>query len=70
MPTPTRPSHAAADAPPARQEPAATPAARPAPSCGGAPDEETICPACGATMRLWANYHRCRTCGYKESCCF
>jgi hypothetical protein len=32
--------------------------------------EEEACPACGSTMRLWANYYRCRTCGFKESCCF
>jgi hypothetical protein len=45
-----------------------TPAARPA-TC--APAAEAVpCPACGETMRLWANYHRCRNCGYKESCCF
>jgi hypothetical protein len=31
---------------------------------------ESSCPSCGAEMRLWANYYRCRTCGYKESCCF
>jgi hypothetical protein len=28
------------------------------------------CPSCGSPMHLWANYHRCRNCGYKESCCF
>jgi hypothetical protein len=32
--------------------------------------EETACPACGSAMHLWANYYRCRTCGFKESCCF
>ena len=38
---------------------------------GGARDEgASACPSCGSQMRLWANYHRCRNCGYKESCCF
>lgn len=43
---------------------------QPAPACAQAPADEATCPACGATMRLWANYYRCRTCGFKESCCF
>ncbi|GEM_PF-6603416 len=38
--------------------------------CRPAGNEVTICPACGAELHLWANYHRCRNCGYKESCCF
>jgi hypothetical protein len=49
------------------------PAARDGQQCrrAGADDSgATTCPACGSTMRLWANYHRCRNCGYKESCCF
>lgn len=33
-------------------------------------DEGAACPACGAELRLWAGYQRCRNCGYKESCCF
>lgn len=33
-------------------------------------DGAATCPGCGAELRLWANYHRCRNCGYKESCCF
>ncbi len=40
-------------------------------SCANRPtDQAAVCPACGDSMRLWANYHRCRNCGYKESCCF
>jgi hypothetical protein len=35
-----------------------------------APSEETECPLCTATMRLWAGFYRCPNCGYKESCCF
>jgi predicted RNA-binding Zn-ribbon protein involved in translation (DUF1610 family) len=43
----------------------------PATSCATRPAEQAaICPACGEAMRLWANYHRCRNCGFKESCCF
>jgi hypothetical protein len=54
-------------APLSRDEPPPTaPAASLCPPRG----DEATCPACGATMRLWANYYRCRTCGFKESCCF
>ncbi|MBX0329610.1 hypothetical protein K2Z83_18225 [Oscillochloris sp. ZM17-4] len=48
------------------------PAARKGSACRreqGHPDT-VECPSCGSPMRLWANYHRCRNCGYKESCCF
>lgn len=55
---------------PQQQTPAERPsAATTAAACRPAHDE-TACPACGATMHLWANYYRCRTCGFKESCCF
>lgn len=46
---------------------------RPQPGAACAPrarDEAAACPACGAELRLWANYQRCANCGYKESCCF
>jgi len=33
-------------------------------------DEESICPLCAGTMRLWAAFYRCPNCGYKASCCF
>lgn len=57
-PRPTRPSPPAADD-------------RPATTCRPPFDgEDPACPACGDQLRLWANYHRCRNCGYKESCCF
>lgn len=52
------------------------PRARPGQTGGQACRAETsdagaaTCPSCGSAMRLWANYHRCRNCGYKESCCF
>jgi hypothetical protein len=68
------PLRALAPAPAAEQAP--RPAPRPpadlAPSCcSPARDgDEAACPSCGAEMRLWANYYRCRTCGFKESCCF
>ncbi len=52
----------------------AQPNTRPSGPAAGAvarpPHESEPCPACGAALRLWANYHRCRNCGYKESCCF
>jgi hypothetical protein len=62
--SPTRERQSAGSA---RPEPAAPPTA----SCASrANDQAAVCPACGDEMRLWANYHRCRNCGYKESCCF
>lgn len=59
--------------PPEARAPAPTPQPRPSPATaeGCRPQrDDAACPACGATMRLWANYYRCRTCGFKESCCF
>lgn len=32
--------------------------------------EAAICPGCGAELHRWASFHRCRNCGFKESCCF
>jgi hypothetical protein len=55
--------------PPVTEAASARRAAAPG-ACAADQDAETLCPACGDTLRLWANYHRCRTCGYKESCCF
>lgn len=31
---------------------------------------ESVCPICGNTMLLANGFHRCRACGYKESCCY
>jgi hypothetical protein len=28
------------------------------------------CPRCAGAMHLWAGFHRCPNCGFKESCCF
>jgi hypothetical protein len=61
----TTPSDDRAPAP----SPQARPAAATAKICRPERDD-AACPACGATMRLWANYYRCQTCGFKESCCF
>jgi hypothetical protein len=61
---------APAAAPTSREAPPAAPPARCATGAPRTADEGAHCPACGETMRLWANYHRCRNCGYKESCCF
>lgn len=33
-------------------------------------DSQAACPRCGALMRLVAGFHRCPSCGFKESCCF
>lgn len=66
-PSPGRPATAANGV--AQEGPATSAAAPPAP-CRPQAEERTVCPGCGEIMRLWANYHRCRNCGYKESCCF
>jgi len=31
---------------------------------------ESVCPICGNAMVLVNGFHRCRSCGYKESCCY
>lgn len=67
METPSAPPY---NIPPATRQAPPAPHRQAHPTCAAPSDEPTICPACGDTMRLWANYHRCRTCGYKESCCF
>jgi hypothetical protein len=54
---------APAPAPQAERAPAAAQLCRPE-------RDDAECPACGSAMGLWANYYRCRTCGFKESCCF
>ena len=65
------PYEAATTAPPeAPHDGAPHPAPAKASVCAREQDAETACPSCGTEMRLWANYYRCRTCGYKESCCF
>ncbi|HMQ29774.1 MAG TPA: hypothetical protein PKD53_03560 [Chloroflexaceae bacterium] len=55
--------------PGAPRRPAAGQAPAPG-ACRRQPPDEASCPACGDELHLWANYHRCRNCGYKESCCF
>ncbi|MCS6883319.1 MAG: hypothetical protein RMK84_19685 [Oscillochloridaceae bacterium] len=47
--------------------PEATP---PVTLCQPATAEAAICPNCGTELHLWASFHRCRNCGFKESCCF
>lgn len=65
----TRPTPAP-ETQPRSATPANTDSGPPPDACAQTPADEATCPACGAGMRRWANYYRCRTCGFKESCCF